>query len=420
VGLGLAIAAAAVAFLVARAHRGGKDHGLAAEAGGESAHAAGPKGAGAGADKPVPVLLAKAATRDVPITLEGLGTVTAYKTANVRPQVDGLLQKVIFREGQAVKQGEQLAQIDPRPFEIQLHQAQAALARDSGQLRGAERDLIRYEAVVSKQLIPQQQVDDQRATVEQLRGAVQGDEATIESAKLNLDYARIRSPLAGVTGVRQVDPGNLVHATDATGIVVVTQLDPIAVIFTLPQDDLPRVAAALALQKGTGLPVEALTRDGAQALATGTLEVVDNQINTATATIRIKALFPNPNRRLWPNQFVKTRLELSVRKGALVVPAVAVQRGPEGTFVYVASAAGTADPRPVTVDLIEGDQALLSKGVAAGEDVVIEGQNQLRPGAKIVVRNAPGASPSDGAGAGGRAGGPPPTGAPRLPGARRP
>jgi multidrug efflux system membrane fusion protein len=401
VGLGLAVAAAAVAFLVARAHRPGRDQGLGAEAGGESAHAAGPKGAGAGADKPVPVLLATAATKDVPITLEGLGTVTAYKTANVRSQVDGLLQKVIFREGQTVKKGEQLAQIDPRPFDIQLHQAQAALARDSGQLRGAERDLIRYEAVVTKQLIPQQQVDDQRATVEQLRGAVQGDEATIESAKLNLDYARIKSPIDGVTGVRQVDPGNLVHATDASGIVVVTQLDPIAVIFTLPQDDLQRVVAAQAAAKGGSLAVDALSRDGAQALATGSLEVVDNQINTATATIRIKAIFPNPNRRLWPNQFVKTRLELAVRKGALVVPAVAIQRGPQGTFVYVAGAAGTAEPRPVTVDVIEGDEALIAKGLVAGAEVVIEGQNQLRPGAKIVVRNA--AAAGAGSGDGGRA-----------------
>jgi multidrug efflux system membrane fusion protein len=394
-GLFLAAAAAVGVFLVARAHLRGKDRGLGAEAGGEAAHAAGPKGAGA--DKPVPVLLAKAETKDVPITLEGLGTVTAYKTANVRPQVDGLLQKVIFREGQTVKKGEQLAQIDPRPFDIQLHQAEAALARDTGQLRGLERDLARYEAVVTKQLIPQQQVDDQRAQVEQLRGAVQGDEATIANAKLQLEYAKLKSPLDGVTGVRQVDPGNLVHTTDATGIVVVTQLDPIAVIFTLPQDDLGRVAAAQQNQQKNGpLVVEALARDGTQALATGQLEVIDNQINTATATIRIKAIFPNPARKLWPNQFVKTRLQLSVRRGALVVPAVAIQRGPQGTFVYVASGE-TAEPRPVTVDSIEGDQALVAKGIAAGDAVVIEGQNQLRPGAKIAVRG--------GAAAGGEGGG---------------
>jgi multidrug efflux system membrane fusion protein len=394
-GLLLAAAAAVGVFLVARAHLRGKDRGLGAEAGGEAAHAAGARGGGA--DKPVPVLLAKAETKDVPITLEGLGTVTAYKTANVRSQVDGLLQKVIFREGQTVKKGEQLAQIDPRPFDIQLHQAEAALARDTGQLRGLERDLARYEAVVTKQLIPQQQVDDQRAQVEQLRGAVQGDEATIANAKLQLEYAKIKSPLDGVTGVRQVDPGNLVHTTDATGIVVVTQLDPIAVIFTLPQDDLGRVAAA---QAAGPLVVEALARDGTQALATGQLEVIDNQINTATATIRIKAIFPNPARKLWPNQFVKTRLQLSVRKGALVVPAVAIQRGPQGTFVYVASGE-IAEPRPVTVDAIEGDEALVGKGIAAGDAVVVEGQNQLRPGAKIAVRGGEGAAAGGG---GGRAG----------------
>jgi multidrug efflux system membrane fusion protein len=390
-GVGIAVVAAIAVFLVARARTGGHDHGLGAAAGGPSAQAAGPKGAGA--DKPVPVLLAKATTRDVPLTLEGLGTVTAYKTVNVRPQVDGRLDKVAFREGQAVKHGEVIAQIDPRPFEIQLHTAEAALARDSAQLRGAERDLVRYEAVVTKQLIPQQQVDDQRATVEQLRGAVQGDLAQIENAKLQLDYARIKSPLDGVTGVRQVDPGNLVHATDTTGIVVITQLDPIAVLFTLPQDDLPRVALAQS-QAASSLVVEAYARDATgKPLATGTLEVVDNQINTATATIRCKAIFPNPHHVLWPNQFVKARLELAVRKGALVIPAVAVQRGPQGPFVYVVGKGDTAETRAVTVDVLEGDQAILSKGVGAGEAVVIEGQNQLRPGAKIVARASAGQRP---------------------------
>jgi multidrug efflux system membrane fusion protein len=382
VGLGLAVLAAAGVFLVARARLTGRDRGLGAEAGGESAHAAGARGGGA-ADRPVPVLLARAAARDVPIALEGLGTVTAYKTVNVRAQVDGRLDKVVFREGQFVKKGDLLAEIDPRPFQIQLHQAEGALSRDSGQLRGAERDLVRYEAVVTKQLIPQQQVDDQRATVDNLRGATEIDEAQIASAKLNLDYARIKSPIDGVTGVRQVDPGNIVHAADTTGVVVVTQIDPIAVFVTLPQDDLPRVAQA---QQAGPLVVEALSRDGTIPLAAGTLEVIDNQINTATATIRLKAVFANPKHMLWPNQFVKARVQLSVRKGVLVVPAVAIQRGPQGTFAYVAGPGDTAESRPVTVELIEGDQAIVSKGIAEGESVVIEGQNQLRPGAKIVAR----------------------------------
>jgi multidrug efflux system membrane fusion protein len=385
VGLGLVAIGVVAVLLIARAHVQGQSKGEAAAGDAKGGH-------GAAADRPVPVLLARAITRDVPITLEGLGTVTAYKTVNVRPQVDGRLDKVVFREGQTVKRGEVLAEIDPRPFEVMLHTGQAALARDQGQLHGAERDLERYEAVVTKQLIPQQQVDDQRALVEQYRGNAQGDEAQIENARLQLDYAKIKSPIDGVTGVRQVDPGNIVHAADTTGIVVVTQLDPIAVIFTLPQDDLPRVAPA---QAASPLVVAALGRDGDETLATGQLEVIDNQINTATATIRCKAIFPNPKHALWPNQFVKARLQLALRKDALVIPAVAVQRGPQGTFAYVAGADGKAEARPVTVDVLEGDQAIVAKGLAAGDAVVIEGQNQLRPGAKLVSR----------AGGGGDAGG---------------
>jgi membrane fusion protein, multidrug efflux system len=336
-------------------------------------------------------LLARVVARDVPITLEGLGTVTAYKTVNVRTQVDGRLDKVVFREGQTVKRGELLAQIDPRPFEILLHQGQAAMARDEGQLHGAERNLERYQAVVEKQLIPQQQVDDQRALVEQYGGAVQGDKVQVENARLQLDYARIKSPIDGVTGVRQVDPGNLVHASDANGIVVVTQLDPIAVLFTLPEDDLPRVAPA---QAAAPLTVDALSRDGTQTLATGKLELVDNQINQSTATIRLKAIFPNPQHTLWPNQFVKARLRLDVHKGALVIPAVAIQRGPQGVFVYVVGADDKAQSRPVTLDVLVGDEAIMAKGLQVGDQVVIEGQSQLRPGSKVVSR----AGGGDGAG----------------------
>ncbi len=329
--IAVGLAAAVVLGLVARER--GKAQG--------QAPTGGARGGNPG-DRPVPVLTARAATRDV---------------------------------------------IDPRPFQIVLHQGQAALARDQAQLHGAQRNLERYQAVIAEQLIPQQQVDDQRATVEQLQGAVQGDQAQIENARLQLDYTHIKSPIEGLTGVRQVDPGNLVHTADASGIVVVTQIDPIAVIFTLPQDDLPRVSRAQA----TGpLQVDALSRDGGgQPLATGKLEVVDNQINQTTATIRLKAIFPNPaapQHALWPNQFVKARLRLAVRKGALVIPAVAVQRGPQGTFVYVVGSDEKAAVRPVTVDTLQGDEALLSKGVQAGDAVVIEGQNQLRPGARVATR----------------------------------
>jgi multidrug efflux system membrane fusion protein len=368
-----------------------------------AAAAPGTKGA-LGAERPIPVLVTQAVTRDVPIFLDGLGTVTAYKTVNVRSQVDGRLDKVIFREGQAVKHNEVIAEIDRRPFEILLHQGQAALTRDQAQLDGARRNLERFEAVGGQHLLPQQQIDDQRALVEQLTGTVQNDQATIENAKLQLDYARIKSPIDGVTGVRLVDQGNIVHAADATGIVVVTQMDPIAVLFTLPQDDLPDVARQ---QAAGALPVEARSRDGARLLGTGTLELIDNQINQGTATMRLKAIFPNPDRALWPNQFVKARLRLMVRRGALVIPAVAVQRGPQGAFVYVAKG-DQAELRPVAVERIEGEDALIAQGLAPGDEVVREGQGQLRPGARLALREAAkgagpaptgtGAAPSPGSG----------------------
>jgi multidrug efflux system membrane fusion protein len=348
---------------------------------------AAPGGPRAGGERTVPVLVAAAETRDVPIYLEGLGTVTAYKTVNVRSQVDGRLDRVLYREGQAVKRGDVLAQIDPRPFAILLHQGEAALARDKAQLDGARRNLERYEAVGGEHLLPQQQIDDQKALVAQLEGTVMADRAQIENAKLQLDYARIKSPIDGVTGVRLVDPGNLVHAADATGIVVVTQMDPIAVLFTLPQDDLPDVARA---QAAAPLMVEARSREGAQQLGAGQLELIDNQINQATATMRLKAIFANPNRTLWPNQFVRARLQLTVRKGALVIPAVAVQRGPQGTFVFVAGAGDRAEMRAVTIERIEGEDAIVGKGLVAGERVVREGQSQLRAGAPIALREASG------------------------------
>ena len=377
----------------------GKGQGAAASAG---------KGAGGGADRPIPVLVSEAVTRDVPIYLEGLGTVTAYKTVNVRSQVDGRLDKVVFREGQPVKHNEVLAQIDPRPFQILLEQGKAALTRDQAQLDGAKRDLDRYEAVGGQHLLPQQQIDDQRALVAQLTGTVQNDHATIDSAKLQLDYARIKSPIDGVTGVRLVDPGNLVHAADAGGIVVVTQMDPIAVLFTLPQDDLPDVAK----QQAAGpLVVEARSRDGAQLLANGQLELIDNQINQGTATMRLKAIFPNPERALWPNQFVKARLRLTVRKGALVIPAVAVQRGPQGAFVYVANG-DQAELRNVGVERIEGEDALISQGLSPGDKVVREGQSQLRPGAKLALREAGGGAAAKPSGAPSSAGAPTGAGAP--------
>ena len=333
----------------------------------------------------IPVVAAPVQRRDIPIYLDGLGNVTAFKTVTVRSQVDGLLEQVLFREGQPVKTGELLARIDPRPFQNQLRQAEGALARDTAQLQAAKVNLERYKQLAAKKLIPPQQADDQAALVGQLDGTVQVDRATIQTAKLNLDYANIKSPIDGVTGVRIVDPGNLVHASDANGLVVITQLDPITVVFSLPQDELPRVMREL--QAGP-MTAEAWSRDGAQKLATGHLALVDNQINAATATLRLKAVFPNPQRLLWPNQFVKARLLLTTRKDALVVASTVPQRGPEGTFAYVIQPDQTVQPRNIEIDHTEGDVAIVAKGLNEGEQVVVDGQSQLRAGSKVAPRQA--------------------------------
>jgi membrane fusion protein, multidrug efflux system len=333
----------------------------------------------------VPVLTAQVQQRDLPIYLDGLGTVAAAKTVTVRPQVDGRLESVLFREGQVVRAGQMLAQIDPRPFRVQLQQAQGALARDSAQLRAARDLLQRDRELLRLQLVSQQEVDNQAGLVGQYEGAVAIDQAQIASARLNLDYARIASPIDGVTGVRLVDPGNLVRASDASGIVVLTQMDPISVMFTLPQDYLSQVAQQMELR---ALAVEAWSRDGETKLGTGELLVIDNQINQSTATMRLKATFANPQRLLWPNQFVKARLLLTVHKGAIVVPATAVQRGPEGTFAYVVGADQTVQPRPIEIDLTQGELAAIARGLSPGEVVVADGASALRPGAKVAARPA--------------------------------
>ena len=326
--------------------------------------------------KAIPVLAAEVTARDIPIYLEGLGNVTAFQTVTVHTQVDGRLDKVLFREGQEVKKGEQIAQVDPRPYQIQLHQAEGALAKDEATLKDAEVTLVRDLDLVSKKLAAQQTVDDERAIVDGTKGSIDIDRANIESAKLNLDYARIASPIDGVTGIRQVDQGNIIHAADANGIVIITQLDPIAVYFTLPEDDLVSVNHEL---KKAPLDVDAYSRDGSSKLASGKLALVDNEINQATATLKLKAVFANPDRTLWPNQFVKIRLLLNTRSNALVVPASVVQRGPQGTFAYVILADDTVDMRPIEVDSQAGELMIIAKGLAAGERVVADGQNLLRP-----------------------------------------
>jgi membrane fusion protein, multidrug efflux system len=333
----------------------------------------------------VPVSTASVEKRDVPVYLEGLGNALPLATVTVKSQVDGRLDKVAFQEGQEVHKGDLLAQVDPRPFAIQLHTAEAAMLRDSAQLRNAKLNLSRFHELVERKLIAQQQVDDQQALADQLEGTVKADEAQIENARLQLEYARIKSPIDGTTGVRLVDPGNLVHASDANGIVVITQLDPMAVTFTLPEDDLPRVSRE---QAKAPLDVEAYNRDGSTKLAAGKLELVDNQVNQATATIRLKAIFANPDKSLWPNAFLKVKLLLSTEKSALVIPAAAVQRGPQGTFVYVVGQDQLVSLRPVELGPTVDQLAVVGKGLTPGEQVVVEGQNQLRPGAKVQARPA--------------------------------
>ncbi|MGO9838224.1 MAG: efflux RND transporter periplasmic adaptor subunit [Polyangiaceae bacterium] len=345
--------------------------------------------ASAAANRVVPVLTAEVAQRDVPVWLEGLGNVSAFYTVTVKTLVDGRIDRVLFTEGQHVKKGDVLIQIDPRPFAIQLETAQAALVRDTANRKNSKLNADRYKTLSQQNLIAVQQYTDQQATVDQLDATIQSDQAAIGSARLNLDYAAIKSPIDGVTGVRLVDPGNVVHAADTTGLVVVAQLDPIALFFTLPEDDLAPVMDAMR----TGpLVVKAVSRDGDATLGEGKLAVIDNQINQATATIRLKAIFDNPKQLLWPNQFVKARLHVSTKDNAIVVPAAVVQHGPQGTFAYVVGPDSIAAVRPITVDSVQGENAIISKGLKAGEEVVVEGQGQLRPGSHVATKPASSAS----------------------------
>ncbi len=361
----------------------------------KAATAAAAAAASAQANRVVPVLTATVQQHDVPVWLEGLGNVAAFYTVTVKTQVSGQIVDVLFKEGQQVKKGDVLVQIDPRPFAIALQSAEAALARDQANLKNGQLNLDRYKTLSDQKLIATQQYTDQASAVAQLDAQVQADQAQIASAKLNLVYARITSPIDGVTGVRLVDPGNFVQPTDASGLVVVAELDPIAVFFTLPQDDLAAITEGMA--NGT-LGVEARSRDGDKSLGEGKLTVLDDQINEATATVRLKAIFDNPKRLLWPNQFVKARLHITTRKNAIVVPAVTVQHGPQGTFAYVVGEDSTAQMRPITVEAIQGENAIVSKGLTPGETVVVEGQAQIRPGSKVAGKAAPAGATSAGPG----------------------
>lgn len=350
----------------------------------------------------VPVAAATARAVDMPVRITALGTVTARNTVTVRARVDGLLQRVNFREGQTVRLGQVLAEIDPKPFEVQLQQAQGQFERDRAQLQNAQSDLQRYRNLLAQDSIAAQQVDNQAALVRQYEATLATDRAAVESARLSLSWTKITAPANGRVGLRQVDAGNMVRAGDANGLVVITEVDPIAVIFPVPQDRLPQVMKQL--QANAKLAVDAYDREGRVKLATGTLVTADNVIDTTTGTVKLKAEFPNKEGALFPNQFVNARLLVETLSGAIAVPTSAIQRGAPGTFVYVIKDDSTVTVRPVKTGAIDGEMTAITEGLAAGERVVADGADRLREGARVEAidrsAGATGAARRDGAGAG--------------------
>jgi multidrug efflux system membrane fusion protein len=362
------------------------------------------KGAGKGGrfgggdpNRAQPVAVAVAKVGDVNIVQTALGTVNALRTVTVRPRVDGMLARVDFEEGQLAKAGDLIAQIDPVPFQVQLAQAEGNLARDAALLNNARLDLDRYRTLLTQDSIAAQQVDQQASQVRQLEGTVKVDQAQVDSAKLQLSYTRISAPISGRLGLRVVDAGNMVRGSDTTGVAVITQVDPISVVFTIPQDTLPRVLARL--RNNDKPAVEAWDRDNKIRLASGTLVSTDNQIDVTTGTVRLKAQFANPEGKLFPNQFVNVRMVIDVRKGVIVVPGAAVQRGNQGNVVYVVTAESAVAIRPVTTGPAEGLVIAIESGLQAGERVIVDGVDRIREGAKVEVTEpgtglrAPGAGP---------------------------
>ncbi|HYA06651.1 MAG TPA: efflux RND transporter periplasmic adaptor subunit [Xanthobacteraceae bacterium] len=338
----------------------------------------------------VPVVVGEAAQRDVPIYYHALGTVYALNTVAIRAQVNGQIISIDFRQGQEVRRGDVLAKIDPAPFKAVLDQAISKKSEDEAQLIDAEKDLVRYKALVLKNFETQQNVDAQQAKVDQDKATIDADQAAIEAAQTQLDFATITAPIDGVVGFRQVDIGNIIHTNDVNPLTVLTQIRPCTAIFTLPQNDLGPVREAM-LQGA--VPVLAYDQDDKHKLAEGTLLLINNQIDQATSTIQLKAEFPNSDERLWPGEFVRIRLLITTRKDAITIPAVALQRGPDGYYVWVVAADDTAQQRPVDALIVSEDQVIASKGLNAGERVVIEGQTRLDNGTHVAIR-APNAPPA--------------------------
>jgi len=342
---------------------------------------------GSDPNRATPVVAEPARVGDINIFLNGLGTITPLRTVTVRSRVDGELQQVAFTEGQLVKAGDLLAQVDPRPFQVQLMQAEGQMAKDQALLANARIDFERYKTLFEQDSIAKQQVDTQAALVRQYEGMVQTDRSQIDNARLQLTYARVTAPVTGRLGLRQVDPGNVVRASDANGIVVITQVQPIAVVFPIPQDNLPQVLNKS--REKEKLPVEAWDRENRQKLATGTLITVDNQIDPATGTVKLKAQFGNENGTLFPNQFVNVRMLVDVRRGVTTVPGAALQRGTQGMFVYVVKEDNTVTVRPVKPGPAEGERTAIEAGVQPGERVVVDGLDRLREGARVELAQQP-------------------------------
>jgi len=376
-------------------------HGTDNNGGGRGRGGRGGRGGGVGGR--VAVVTIPARKTDMPIYLRGLGTAIAYNTVTVRSRVDGQVVHIAFKEGQFVQQGDLLAEIDKRPFEVQLAQAKGQLARDQALLLSANQEQKRNQLLLDKGLIPRQQFDTQAAAVGQYEGAIQTDQAQIDSANLQITYSRIIAPISGQIGLRQVDEGNIVRAADPGGLVVITQLQPISLLFSIPEDNLSDVLRKL--RAGQQLRVEAWDHDDVKKIADGFLLTADNQIDPTTGTSKLKAVFDNKNNVLYPNQFVNVRLLIDVLKDAIVVPASTVQRGSQGTFLYVIKDNQTAEMRPVTIRNTEGNDVALSSGVAGGEMVVLEGMDKINDGARVDVQT-PGQTvdPSGNRGGGGRGG----------------
>ncbi len=349
-----------------------------------------------GAPAVMPVGAATVQQGDINVILNALGTVTPLQTVTIKTQINGQLTQVLFTEGQTVHKGDEIAEIDTRPYNLQLEQAQGQLARDQALLKNAQVDLARYQRLIKEDSISQQTLATQQALVVQYEGTVKMDQSQVDNAKLNLAYCRIVSPITGKVGLRLVDPGNYVQVGDSTGLVVITQMQPITVIFTLPEDNVPAIMKRL--RSGATLPVTAYNRSDTTKLATGKLMSVDNQIDTSTGTLKLRALFDNDDEALYPNQFVNAKLLLDVMHDTTVMPTAAVQRGAPGTFVYLVQADSTVKAEPVKLGPVDGEKVAVLQGLKPGDQVVIDGTDKLRDGAKVTVRAAGGQGPGQGAG----------------------